>query len=102
MDLFKLMNDARKMQAQMKKLQKEIKKIREEGLSKDGNVKVILSGDYNLEDIEINGNTDDTKKLKKSIKEAFQDARKKVEKSIKDLSNEYMKGVPKDVQNFLS
>ena len=101
MDLFKLMNDARKMQAQMKKLQKEIKKIKEEGYSKDSNIRVVLSGDYNLEDIEIKEITDG-KKLKKSIKEAFQDARKKVDTRIKELTNEYMKGIPKDVQNFLS
>lgn len=101
MDLFKLMNDARKMQSQMKKLQKEIRKIREEGSSKDGNVKVVLSGEYNLEDIEINEITDG-KKLKKAVKEAFQNARKKVDTRIKELTNEYMKGIPKDVQGFLS
>lgn len=101
MDLFKLMNDARKMQQQMKKLQKEIKKIKEDGFSKDENIKITLNGEYNIENIEIR-EIKDEKKLQKSIKEAFTDARKKIDKKIKELTNEYMKGIPKDVQGFLS
>ena len=101
MDLFKMLNDARKMQSQMKKLQKEIKKIKKEGTSKDGNVRVILNGEFNLLDIEIK-NQDEPRKIEKSIKEAFTDARKQIDKSIKELTNQYMKGIPKDVQGLLS
>lgn len=89
-DLFKLQQEARKMQDQMKKLIVE-------GTSKDGKVIVKMDGTQELLDIVIdkellNPLMNDV--LTKQIKEAFKDAQKKLQKEMaKDMDLDKIKSM---------
>ncbi|MBN1331737.1 YbaB/EbfC family nucleoid-associated protein [Candidatus Dojkabacteria bacterium] len=89
-DLYRLQKEARKMQKQMKKMTVE-------GFSRDENVRVLINGIQEIDDIEIAEellNPARKVDLIDGIKEAMKDATKKVQKEMaKDMDMDKMKSM---------
>lgn len=79
-----------KMQKEMKNIQKKLKSSRVEGESNDGNVKVIVNGEFNLLNVTIKPefiSNGDTGKIEKMIVSAVNDAVEKIKRqSAEEMS----------------
>ena len=72
--------------------QKELKQKEANGFSKNGLVAVKLNGLFDMVDIKIDESLLDPTKystLKKSIKQAYKDARKQIEKAMRDNMGDF-------------
>ena len=82
----KLLKQAKEMQGQMKEVQKELKSLRVTEDAEGGLIKVIITGDMEVEDIIIDPSllsADNHKKLQNGLKKATSNAIKKA----KDLAS---------------
>lgn len=94
---FNQMKELYKLQKEARKMQKQMKKMSVEGVSKDEDVKVVINGVQEIEDIVIAEellNPARKVDLVKGIKEAHKDASKKVQKQMaQDMDLDQMKSM---------
>lgn len=79
-DMGKLLKQAKEMQGQMKEIQKELKALRVTEEAEGGKIKVTLTGDMDVESIEIDPSllsADNQKRLQNGLKSASDAAIKK-------------------------
>ena len=90
-DFSDVLSQAKKMQEKMKETQENLKKIEVEGISGGEAVKVILNGDYELKNIEINESLFTEKKevIEDLIVAAHSDAKEK----LKNKTSEEIKKI---------
>ena len=90
-DFSDVLSQAKKMQEKMKETQENLKKIEVEGISGGEAVKVILNGDYELKNIEINERLFTEKKevIEDLIVAAHSDAKEK----LKNKTSEEIKKI---------
>tara|TARA_B100001057_G_C22560862_1_gene837217 strand:- start:377 stop:685 length:309 start_codon:yes stop_codon:yes gene_type:complete len=90
MGMFDKMKDAKNMYSNIKKAQDEINKIMVEGIAGAGAVKVVVKGNHQIVNIDIDDNTAQGNKkiLEDYLVAACNDAMNKLEKETKDkMSN---------------
>jgi len=79
-DMGKLLKQAKEMQGQMKEIQKELKSLRVTEEAEAGKIKVVMTGDMDVESVEIDPSllsADQKKRLEKGLKSAMDAAVKK-------------------------
>ncbi len=94
---FNQMKELYKLQKEARKMQKQMKKMSVEGISKNEDIKVIINGIQEIEDIVIAEellNPARKVDLVKGLKEAYKEASKKVQKQMaQDMDLDQMKSM---------
>lgn len=97
MGMFDQLKDVYKLQKEAREMQKKMKALTIEAYSDDEDVKVVMNGMQEVEEIEINDelmNPDKKKYLIKAIKEALKDGQKKLQKELaKDMDIDQIKNM---------
>ena len=85
MGMFDKMKEAKNMYSNIKKVQEEINKIQVEGVAGNGTVKVIVKGNHQIANIEIDDKTyqSNKKNLEDYLISACNDAMNKLDKETK-------------------
>jgi DNA-binding YbaB/EbfC family protein len=95
--LFGQMKDLYKLQKEAKEMQKKMKTIHITGYSDDENVKIVMNGVQEIEEMDIKDEIVDAgrkKELVRAIKEALKDAQRKLQKEMtKDMDIDQIKGM---------
>lgn len=95
MNPFGAAKDVFKLRQEAKKMQEEMKKVLVTGESKKGLVKVTLNGAQELVDVNfVDDIVEDKTEFKKHIKDAYSDAQKKLQKEMmKGMDMDKLKGM---------
>jgi len=90
-----LMKQARQMQERMEKIQQEAAKAQVEGQSGAGMVKVVMTGRYDIRNVEIDPDllSEDKEMLEDLLAAAVNDAVRKVEAATKNKMSDLTAGV---------
>jgi DNA-binding protein YbaB len=95
--LFGQMKDLYKLQKEAKEMQKKMKTMHITGYSDDENVKIVVNGLQEIEEMEINDslmNVEHKKEMIRGIKEAVKDSQRKLQKDMtKDMDIDKIKGM---------
>jgi len=97
MNLGKMMQQAKKMQEKMQQLQAEIAEIEVTGEAGGGMVKVTMSGDRNVRQVEIDPSVwaeQDKELIEDLVAAAFNAAAQAVEAESKQKQQQLMAGMP--------
>jgi DNA-binding protein YbaB len=97
MGMFDQLKDVYKLQKEAKEMQKKMKNISITAFSDDEDVKLVMNGMQEIEEMEINDElmtVENKKHLIKALKEAIKDGQKKLQKELaKDMDISQLKNM---------